>query len=92
MTEVMDPKVQWAHCHFAGHVLMNWYPWMEMPNQPGHMLWHATGYKVRSWDSLPRDYLAKATSEYAEIFDKSPQFDEGPSPMARRLKAAGRLP
>lgn len=91
-SEVMDPKVQWAHCHFAGHVLMNWYPWMEMPNQPGHMLWHATGYKVRSWDSLPRDYLAKATSEYAEIFDKSPQFDEGPSPMARRLKAAGRLP
>jgi hypothetical protein len=91
-SEIMDPKVKWAHCHFAGHVLMNWYPWMEMPDQPGHMLWHATGYKVRSWDSLPPDYLAKATTEYAQIFDKSPQFDEGPSPMARRLKAAGRLP
>ncbi|MDX2143532.1 MAG: DUF1838 family protein [Rhodospirillaceae bacterium] len=91
-SEVMDPKTSWAHCHFAGHVLMNWYPWMEMPDQPGHMLWHATGYKVRSWDSLPKDYLAKATKDYAEIFDKSPEFDPGPSAMAKRLKASGRLP
>lgn len=91
-SEVMDRKKAWVPCHFAGHVLMNWYPWMEMPDQPGHMLWHATGYKVRSWDSLPKDYLAKATKDYAAIFDKSPEFDAGPSAMAKRLKAAGRLP
>ncbi|MDX2224320.1 MAG: DUF1838 family protein [Rhodospirillaceae bacterium] len=91
-SEVTDPRQSWVASHFAGHVLMHWYPWMEMPDQPGHMLWHATGYKVRNWDSLPRDYLAKATTEYADIFDKSPEFDEGPSPMARRLQAVGRLP
>jgi hypothetical protein len=91
-SEVMDQKQSWVPCHFAGHVLMNWYPWMEMPDQPGHMLWHATGYKVRSWDSLPKDYLARATKDFADIFDKSPEFDPGPSAMARRLKAAGRLP
>lgn len=91
-SEVMDRKKKWVPCHFAGHVLMNWYPWMEMPDQPGHMLWHATGYKVRSWDSLPRDYLAKATRDFADIFDKSPEFDPGPSAMAKRLKAVGRLP
>jgi len=91
-SEVMDRKKSWVPCHFAGHVLMNWYPWMEMGDQPGHMLWHATGYKVKSWDSLPKDYLAKATKDFADIFDKSPQFDPGPSAMAKRLKAAGRLP
>jgi hypothetical protein len=91
-SEVMDTKQDWVPSHFAGHVLMNWYPWMEMPDQPGHMLWHATGYKVRTWDSLPRDYLAKVTAEYADIFDTSPEFDKGPSPMARRLQEAGRLP
>ena len=91
-SEVMDRKKSWVPCHFAGHVLMNWYPWMEMGDQPGHMLWHATGYKVKSWDSLPKDYLAKVTKDFADIFDKSPQFDPGPSAMAKRLKAAGRLP
>ena len=91
-SEVMDRKKTWVPCHFAGHVLMSWYPWMEMPDQPGHMLWHATGYKVRSWDSLPKDYLAKATKDFAAIFDKSPEYDPGPSAMAKRLKAAGRLP
>jgi len=91
-SEVMDQKTSWAPCHFAGHVLMNWYPWMEMPDQPGHMLWHATGYKVRSWESLPKDYMAKVTKDYADIFDRSPEFDQGPSAMAKRLKAAGRLP
>lgn len=90
--DVMDRSKTWIPSHFAGHVLMSWYPWMEMPDQPGHMLWHATGYKVRNWDSLPRDYLAKATRDYADIFDKSPEFDQGPSPMARRLQAIGRLP
>lgn len=91
-SEVADPRQSWVPSHFAGHVLMHWYPWMEMPDQPGHMLWHATGYKVRNWDSLPRDYLRKATTEYAEIFDASPEFDPGPSPMAKRLQALGRLP
>jgi len=91
-SDVIDQSKSWIPSHFAGHVIMPWYPWMEMPDQPGHMLWHATGYKVRNWDSLPRDYLDKATRDYAQIFDKSPEFDEGPSAMARRLQAAGRLP
>jgi hypothetical protein len=89
--EVLDPKTEWASSHFAGHVLMPWYPWMEMKDHPGHMLWHATAYKVRSFDSIPADYMAKATRDYADIFEKSPEFDAGPSEMAKRLKAAGRL-
>lgn len=91
-SEVMNPEVPWVSSHFAGHVLMKWYPWMEMDQQPGHMLWHATGYKVRSLDSLPPEYMARVTRDYADIFDKSPEFDLAPSAMAKRLQEMGRLP
>lgn len=88
---VMDPKTTSVPSHFAGHVLMPWYPWMEMKDHPGHMLWHATAYKVSSFDAVPPDYMAKATRDYADIFEKSPERDTEPSDFARRLKALGRL-
>lgn len=91
-SEVMNPELSWVPSHFAGHVLMKWYPWMEMDQQPGHMLWHATGYKIRSHDSLPREYMERVTRDYADIFDKSPELDVGPSGMAKRLQQIGRLP
>lgn len=88
---VMDPKTTSVPSHFAGHVLMPWYPWMDMKDQPGHMLWHATAYKVRSFDAIPADYMAKARRDFADIFEKSPEFDKEPSSFAKRLKQLGRL-
>lgn len=91
VSAVLDPKTTSVPSHFAGHVLMPWYPWMEMGDHPGHMLWHATAYKVSSYDAIPADYMAKVTRDHADIFEKSPELDTEPSSFAKRLKALGRL-
>jgi hypothetical protein len=88
---VFDTKTTSVPSHFAGHVLMPWYPWVEMKDHPGHMLWHATAYKVSSFDAIPADYMTKATRDYADIFEKSPELDTEPSEFAKRLKALGKL-
>ena len=91
-SEVMDPKWTWVDAHFGGHVRMSYFPWMEMGDADGHLLWHVAGYKLKSLDSLPPDYLDKVRAEYGDIFEKSPEFDEGPSVWDRRLQRMGLLP
>ena len=90
--ELADPERDSVHANFAGYVLMPFFPWMEMTDHPGHLLWHVQGYKVESIDQLPDDYLAAAQADFGDMFEQSPEFDSEPSGFARRLRAIGRLP
>ena len=51
---------------FSSTVTMPWQEWMEMGDQPGHLVWHAAGAKLGSLDNLPADYRQRAESEYPE--------------------------
>jgi len=51
---------------FSSTVTMPWQDWMEMGDQPGHLLWHAAGAKLSSQDELPTEYRKRAEAEYPE--------------------------
>ncbi|MDE0128903.1 MAG: DUF1838 family protein [Gammaproteobacteria bacterium] len=89
--DLADPDRSSVPANFAGHVLMPFFPWMEMADRPGHLLWHVQGYKITSLGDLDEDYLAAAHADLGDRFEQSPEFDSEPSRFAQRLKAMGRL-
>ena len=89
--ELADPNLDSVPANFAGYVLMPFFPWMEMADHPGHLLWHVQGYKIDSLNDLDEDYLAAAHADFGDRFEQSPEFDTEPSGFARRLRAMGRL-
>lgn len=91
-SELADPNLNSVPANFAGYVLMPYFPWMEMADRPGHLLWHVQGYKIESLDDLDEDYLTAANADFGDKFEQSPEFDDEPSAFARRLRAMGRLP
>ena len=91
-SELADPDLSSVPANFAGHVLMPFFPWMDMADHPGHLLWHVQGYKITSLEDLDGDYLAAAHADLGDRFEQSPEFDDEPSRFAQRLKAMGRLP
>lgn len=91
-SELADPNRDSVPANFAGYVLMPFFPWMEMADRPGHLLWHVQGYKIESLNDLDEDYLAAAHADFGDKFEQSPELDDEPSAFARQLRAMGRLP
>lgn len=58
---------------FSSTVFMGWLKWMDMTDHPGHVIWHASGVKLRSIDELPADYRARAEREYPERLTARPK-------------------
>ena len=61
-----DPELGRLPTVFSSTVTMPWADWMEMGDEPGHLLWHAAGAKLGSIDELPADYRQRAEAEYPE--------------------------
>jgi hypothetical protein len=57
---------------FSSTVFQPWATWMEMGDRPGHMLWHASGTKLRSLDQLPADFRARAEKEHPTRLTANP--------------------
>ncbi len=57
---------------FSSTVFMPWLRWMNMGERPGHVVWHASGAKLRSLDELPAEYRARAEREYPERMSANP--------------------
>ena len=51
---------------FSSTVTMPWLEWMDMDEEPGHLLWHAAGAKLGGLEELPVEYRKRAESEYPE--------------------------
>ena len=75
-SELADPNRDSVPANFAGYVLMPFFPWMEMADHPGHLLWHVQGYKIESLNELDEDYLAAARAEFGNKFEQSPELDD----------------
>jgi hypothetical protein len=83
--ELFDPKVETPQATVTGWNIRPWEPWLGMGDAPGHVIWHFDGVKLIDAELLDRDYLERARA-YTPLFDKSPQFDEGPSFFERVLE------
>jgi hypothetical protein len=57
---------------FSSTVFMGWLKWMDMKDVPGHVVWHASGAKLRSIADLPADYRQRAEREYPERMTARP--------------------
>ena len=87
-SEVFDPKVATPSSTVSGWNIRPWERWMEMGDTPGHVIWHFDGVKLTDVEKLDADYLSRARA-HTPLFDKSPEFDEGPS-FFERVLSTGR--
>jgi hypothetical protein len=67
-----DPRQNSVPASFSSAVFMNWLKWMDMKDQPGHVIWHASGVKLQSMDQLPRAYRERAEKEYPDRLSARP--------------------
>jgi hypothetical protein len=67
-----DPRQNTVPASFSSVVFMNWLKWMDMKDQPGHVIWHASGVKLQSMDQLPRAYRERAEKEYPDRLSARP--------------------
>lgn len=67
-----DPRQHSVPASFSSVVFMNWLKWMDMGEQPGHVIWHASGVKLQSMDQLPRAYRERAEKEYPSRMSARP--------------------
>jgi hypothetical protein len=58
---------------FSSTVFMRWLRWMDMRDEPGHVIWHASGVKLGSIAELPPEYRARAEREYPERMSAQPR-------------------
>jgi hypothetical protein len=75
----------------TGWNIRPWEPWLGMGDAPGHVIWHFDGVKLTDAELLDKDYLERARA-HTPLFDKSPQFDEGPSFFERVIQNRGQKP
>jgi hypothetical protein len=57
---------------FSSTVFMPWLKWLNMAERPGHVVWHASGAKLRSIDELPTEYRQRAEQEYPALLTANP--------------------
>ena len=69
---LLDADQKSVAASFSSVVFMNWLKWMDMKDQPGHVIWHASGVKLQSMDQLPRSYRERAEAEYPERMSARP--------------------
>jgi hypothetical protein len=89
--ELFDPKIETPAVTVAGWNIRPWEPFLGMGDAPGHVIWHFDGVKLTDAELLDQDYLERARA-HTPLFDKSPEFDEGPSFFERVIQNRGRKP
>lgn len=90
-SEVFDPKIETPRGMSCGWNIRPWERWLEMGDTPGHVIWHFDAVKLTDVELLDRDYLERARA-HTPLFDKSPEFDEGPSFFERVIQNRGVKP
>ncbi len=71
--DFLDRRLDTLPATFSSTVFMGWPKWMDMKDQPGHVVWHAAGAKLRGVGDLPREYLERAQQEYPERLTARPK-------------------
>ena len=71
-----DPAQLWLPTDVSGAYVFPYPKWMKMGDRPGHMFAAWSGYKLRSVEQLPSDFLARANDERPDLLHVDlTQFD-----------------
>jgi hypothetical protein len=57
---------------FSATVFENWPRWMDMEDEPGHVIWHASGAKIGSIDELPEPFRVRLERDHADRLTADP--------------------
>jgi hypothetical protein len=68
----VDPSLRKIPATFSATFFSPWPHWMEMGDQPGHVIWHASGAKLDSIDDLPPTYKARLLAEHPDRTTANP--------------------
>lgn len=67
-----DPSVRNIPSTFTATFFSPWPRWMNMGDRPGHVIWHASGAKLKSIEELPAMYKARLLSEHPDRLTANP--------------------
>lgn len=81
-----DPRITSLMYQTSGFYVFPFPAWMRMGSAPGHMLGAWSGRKIREPVNLPREFLARARAEDAELLE--PRWSEFERPVAPPLREA----
>jgi hypothetical protein len=70
--DLLDQRLAALPASFSSTVFMGWLKWMDMKGEPGHVIWHAAGAKLRNIAELPREYRERAEREFPERLTARP--------------------
>jgi hypothetical protein len=70
--EFTDKKILNLPASFSSTVFENWPRFMEMEDQPGHVIWHASGAKISTMDDLPVTFRARLERDHADRLTANP--------------------
>ncbi|MFM8495296.1 MAG: DUF1838 family protein [Planctomycetia bacterium] len=71
--DVADTRLAAVPATFSSTVFMGWLKWMDMNGIPGHVVWHASGAKLRDIGELPAAYRERAMREFPERMTARPR-------------------
>jgi len=66
VADFVDEKVLNLPTLFSSTVFEQWPKWMNMADRAGHVIWHASGAKLRSIDDLPSAFRNRLEAEFPE--------------------------
>lgn len=70
--DFLDSRLPSIPVVFGSTVHMPWLKWVDMGEQPGHLVWHAGGAKLDSIAELPADYRRRAERAFPALLSADP--------------------
>ena len=78
LDKFVDQSILSLPTMFTATVLMPYLHWMDMDDEEGHTLWHASGVKLNDMSELPEEYSSRLMSEYSDYSYFDLTKDSGP--------------
>lgn len=74
--EFADPKVKRANSWFSSTTFSPYPAWLEMGDTPGHLIWHASGRKMKDFAAMPKEFTDRLTATFGPGWSSDP-WQEG---------------
>lgn len=78
LKSLLDRSLDALPAVFSSTVFQPWPKWMDMGERPGHVVWHASGAKLRSIEELPQEYRRRAEQEFPQLLSADPARGAAP--------------